>query len=138
MVGVGFGDNSVRPTIYVVIFLFILVWVNYNVWKTFVTTGRFRFKAHLRKFLFGEILWTGIALVFAPAAGLALYYTIEFHGIWWTFEFILMLALLVVLVWAIARIIWLIIIAVPWITVWLILAGGILLSKWLWWPVYTS
>lgn len=68
----------------------------------------------------------------------ALYYTIEFHGIWWTFEFILMLALLVVLVWAIARIIWLIIIAVPWITVWLILAGGILLSKWLWWPVYTS
>lgn len=134
----GSGEHSVRLTIYVLIFLFILVWVNYNLWKSFATIGVDRFKSRLRRFLFDESLWAGTGLVFAPAAVLALYYTIKFHGIWWTFEFILMLALLVVLVWAIARIIWLIIIAVPWITVWVILAGSILLLKWLWWPVYTS
>ncbi|MFY9640449.1 MAG: hypothetical protein WCD20_05035 [Rhodomicrobium sp.] len=111
------------------IFLLILAGVNFWVWKTFFTAGKVRYRAKLRLFLFGQIYWAGVWLVFAPAAVLTSYYVITAYGIHWTLNFILTFSIFIVLVWLILRVVWLIIIGLPWLTIGLILAGSLLLLK---------
>lgn len=130
MFELGFGtQDSIQLAAYVILLLGVLVAVNYYVWKTFLTAGKFRYKARLRTFLFGQILWTGIFLVFAPIAFLTLYYIITSYGVSWTTNFIFMLLFLIVVAWVIARVVWLIFISLPWLTVGLILASSFLLLK---------
>ncbi len=130
MFELGLGtQDSIHLAAIVVLLLGILGVVNHWIWKAFFSAGKFRFKARLRVFLFGEILWAGIILVFAPVTLLTLYYIVTSHGISWTSEFILMLAFLIVVAWVVVRVIWLIIISLPWLTVGLILASSFLLLK---------
>ncbi len=130
MFELGFGtQDSIHLAAIVILLLGILGGVNYFVWRAFFTAGKFRYKARLRTFLFSQILWTGIFLVFAPITLLTIYYVITSHGVSWTTEFMLMLSFLVVVAWVIARVVWMIIISLPWLTVGLILASSFLLLK---------
>jgi len=130
MFELGFAaQDSLHLAAMVIVLLGTVGVVNYYVWKAFFTAGKFRYRARVRTFLFSQIYWTGIYLVFAPAALLMLYYIVTSYGTSWAVKFIFMLSVLMVVAWVIARVVWLIIISLPWLTVGLILASSFFLLK---------